>query len=146
MICVCAHSVMSDSVTPRTVAHQAFLSMEFSRQESWSGLPFLAPGNLPNSGIEPRSPALQAESLYHLSHQGSSVSWIFCIGRGFFLPLCHLGSPMLCYTLHNHIYMISHNHICFHIIRLLLINGIKHLSQNGLKNKPEISRINLKNM
>ena len=63
MICVCAHSVMSDSVTPWTVAHQAFLSMEFSRQEYWSGLPFLALGDLPNSEIEPKSPALQAESL-----------------------------------------------------------------------------------
>ena len=63
MICVCAHSVMSDSVTPWTVAHQTFLSMEFSRQEHWSGLPFLALGDLSNSEIEPKSPALQAESL-----------------------------------------------------------------------------------
>ena len=39
------------------------LSMEFSRQEYWSGLPFPSPGDLPNSGIEPRSPALQADSL-----------------------------------------------------------------------------------
>ena len=37
--------------------------MGFSRQEYWSGLPFSSPGNLPNSGIEPRSPALQADSL-----------------------------------------------------------------------------------
>ena len=46
-----------------TVAHQAPLSMGFSRQEYWSGLPFSSPGDLPNSGIEPRSPALQANSL-----------------------------------------------------------------------------------
>ena len=39
------------------------LSMEFSRQESWSGLPFPSPGDLPDPGIEPRSPALQADSL-----------------------------------------------------------------------------------
>ena len=39
------------------------LSMEFSRQEYWSGLPFPSPGNLPNPGIEPGSPALQANSL-----------------------------------------------------------------------------------
>ena len=45
------------------VAHQAPLSMEFSRLEYWSGLPFPTPGNLPNPGIEPRSPALQADSL-----------------------------------------------------------------------------------
>ena len=57
---------MSDSVTPWTVAHQAPLSMEFSRQEYQSGLPFLSPGNLPNPGIEPASLApfaLQADSL-----------------------------------------------------------------------------------
>ena len=46
-----------------TVARQAPLSMGFSRQEYWSGLPFSSPGDLPNSGIEPRSPALQANSL-----------------------------------------------------------------------------------
>ena len=50
-------------VTPWTVAHQAPPSMEFSRQEYWSGLPFPSPGDLPNPGIEPRSPALQADAL-----------------------------------------------------------------------------------
>ena len=50
-------------VTPWTVAHQALLSMEFSRQEYWSGLLFPSPGDVPNPGIEPRSPALQADSL-----------------------------------------------------------------------------------
>ena len=45
-------------VTPWTVAHQAPLSMGFPRQEYWSGLPFLPPGDLPDPGIEPRSPAL----------------------------------------------------------------------------------------
>ena len=53
---------MSDSVTPWAVAHQAHLSMEFSRQEYWSGLPCPPPGDLPNLGIEPKSPALQADS------------------------------------------------------------------------------------
>jgi len=46
-----------------TVACQAPLSMGFSRQEYWSGLPFPSPGDLPNPGIEPRSPALQADAL-----------------------------------------------------------------------------------
>ena len=46
-----------------TVAHQAPLSMGFSRQEYWSGLPFPSPGDLPNPGIKPRSPALQADTL-----------------------------------------------------------------------------------
>ena len=49
--------------TPWTVAYQAPQSMEFSRQEYCSGLPFPSPGDLPNPGIEPRSPALQADSL-----------------------------------------------------------------------------------
>ena len=49
--------------TPWTVAHQAPLSMGFSRQEHWSGLPFPSLGDLPNLGIEPRSPALQADAL-----------------------------------------------------------------------------------
>ena len=49
--------------TPWTVAYQAPQSMEFSRQEYWSGLPFPSPGDLPNPGIEPGSPALQADAL-----------------------------------------------------------------------------------
>ena len=48
---------------PWTVAHQAPLSMEFSRQEYWSRLPFPSPGELPDPEIRPRSPALQADSL-----------------------------------------------------------------------------------
>ena len=56
-------SVVSNSVTPWTVAHQAPLSMEFSRQEYWSGLPCPSPEDLPDPGIEHRSPALQADSL-----------------------------------------------------------------------------------
>ena len=48
---------------PWTVAHQAPLSMGFSRQEYWSGLPFPSPGDLPNPGIKPRSPTLQADAL-----------------------------------------------------------------------------------
>ena len=67
-VCVCvvtlhcqlvsAHSVMSDSATPWTAAHQARLSMEFSRQEYWSGEPFPTPEDLPDPGIELVSPAL----------------------------------------------------------------------------------------
>ena len=45
------------------VAYQASLSMGFSRQEYWSGLPFPSPGDLPNRGIEPESPALQTDTL-----------------------------------------------------------------------------------
>ena len=50
-------------VTLWTVAYHASPSMGFSRQEYWSGLPFPSPGNLPDPGIEPRSPALEADTL-----------------------------------------------------------------------------------
>ena len=79
--CVLTHSVVSNSATPWTVAHQAPLSMESSRQEYWSGLPFLSPGDLPNPGIEPKSLA------------------------GGFLPLSHLGS--LCQSIHNPVHKSS---------------------------------------
>ena len=52
-----------DSATLWAVAYQALPSMEFSRQEYWSGLPFPFPGDLPDPGIKPGSPALQADAL-----------------------------------------------------------------------------------
>ena len=52
------------------------LFMEFSRQEYWSGLPFPSPGDLPNLGIKPRSPALQADSLLS-EPPGKSLNCIF---------------------------------------------------------------------
>ena len=62
--CVCVScSVVSDSVIPWTVAPQALLSMDYSKQEYWSGLPFSSPGDFPNTGIEPAFTALQADSL-----------------------------------------------------------------------------------
>ena len=65
-VCVCAQSLICVWLfaTPWTVAHQAPLFMEFSRQEQWSGLPFPTPGDLPDPGIKPSlaSPAL---ALYH---------------------------------------------------------------------------------
>ena len=55
---------MSDSfATPWTIARQAPLSMKFSWEEYWSGLPFPSPGDLPDPGTEPRSPVLQADAL-----------------------------------------------------------------------------------
>ena len=81
--------------TPWTVAPQAPPSMAFSRQEYWSGFPFPSPGDLPNPGIEPRSPALQADALaseppgffYQLSYKGSRIdgSSLFL----FFIYLIH---------------------------------------------------------
>ena len=61
-------SVMSNSLWP----HQTPLSVGFPRQEYWRGLPFPAPGDLPDPGIKPESPALQTDSS-PLSHQGSPV-------------------------------------------------------------------------
>ena len=63
-------------VTPWTVSHQAPLSIGFSRQEYWSGLPGPTSGDLPDTGVElvsPAAPGLQADSL-SLSHWGSR-SW-----------------------------------------------------------------------
>ena len=62
-MCVKSLSRVRLFATPWTVALQAPLSMGFFRQEYWSGLPFPSPGDLPNPGIEPGSPALQADAL-----------------------------------------------------------------------------------
>ena len=56
-------------VTPWTVAHQAPLSVEFPRQEYWSGLPFPSSGDLPDPGIKPRSPELQVD-LWESAYNG----------------------------------------------------------------------------
>ena len=100
LMCVWSRSVVSDSATLWTVAHQAPLSMGFSRQEYWSGVPFLSPGDLSDPGIEPRSPALQADTLssepqgslrtvqlqllqhYWLGHRlGLLCCWMVCLGN-----------------------------------------------------------------
>ena len=77
-------SVMSSSATPCTVAHQAPLSMGFPRQAYWSGLPFPSPGDLPDPGIKPMSPALQC-GLYHGAARGAlpnRLSELKIPGRG----------------------------------------------------------------
>ena len=75
-------------VTPWTIVHQAPPSMGFSRQEYWSGLPFPSPGDLPNPGIKPRSPTLQADAL--TSELPGNVA---CIPLNFYaynpLKCCH---------------------------------------------------------
>ena len=77
---------------PWTVAYQAPPSREFSRQEYWSGLPFPSPGDLPDPGIEPRSPTLQADALlFELpgKPKGTSIFgslthlWFHCVFKGF---------------------------------------------------------------
>ena len=58
-----SHSVVSNSFRPHGLFHGLFKSLEFSRPEYWSGEPFPSPGNLPNPGFKPGSPALQVDSL-----------------------------------------------------------------------------------
>ena len=62
-VCVLVSQSHPALCNPWTVAGQTSLSMEFSRQENWSGLPFPSPGDLPDLGVEPESPTLQAASL-----------------------------------------------------------------------------------
>ena len=62
-MCALRHSLVSDSATPCTGVSQASLSMEFSQQEYWSVLALPSPGDRPNPGIKPMSPALQTDSL-----------------------------------------------------------------------------------
>ena len=69
-VCCLVAKLCPTLATPWTVAHQALLSVGFSRQEYWSGLPFPSPGVLPDPGMEPGSPALQTYSLLP-SHWGS---------------------------------------------------------------------------
>ena len=75
--------------TPQTVVHQALLSLEFSRQERWSGQPFPSPGDLPNPGIKPVSPALAG---------------------GFFTSV-PLGKPRVIIALHQ--FLPSLDYVCF---------------------------------
>ena len=63
MVVVLVTKLCPTLATPWTVACQAPLSMGFSRQEYWSGLPFPSPGDLPDPGIKPGPPALQADAL-----------------------------------------------------------------------------------
>ena len=69
LVCVCQLlSRVQLFATPRTVAHQASLSMEFSRQEYWSGLPFPSPRNFPTQGLNP-GVLSHRQVLYHLSYR-----------------------------------------------------------------------------
>ena len=85
-------------MSPWTEAHQAPLSMGFSRQEYWSGLPCPPPGDLPKPGIEPRSPALQADSLLSepLGKLLRILEWVvFPFSKGSSDPGIEPGSPAL---------------------------------------------------
>ena len=94
--------------TPWTVAHQASMSMGFSRQEYWSGLPFHSPGDLPDPRIEPGSPALQADAL--LSEPPGKYAEVEFKSSSFSLPLLGKKSSMrvLRLTLTGQIWVLSH--------------------------------------
>ena len=77
--CVYMLSRVYLSVTPWTIAHQAPLSMGLSRQEYWSGLPFLSPGDLPDPGIESVSPALAG--IFFTTEPPGKPELIFCYGE-----------------------------------------------------------------
>ena len=79
-VCVCVLSYVTFFVT-WTVTRQAPLLMGFSRQEYWSGLPFSSPADLPDPGIELRSPTLQEEDSLPLNHRWSPSSSVFSIIR-----------------------------------------------------------------
>ena len=78
-MCVLATQSCSTRCNPMDCTCQAPLSMEFSRQEYWSGLPFPSPGDLPNPGIKPRSPALQADTLRSKPKRKPIYVWLMII-------------------------------------------------------------------
>ena len=81
---------------PWTVVCQVPLSMGFSRQEYWNGLPFPSPGDLPDSGTEPRSPTLQVGFFTIQGSPDDSLRYLKIFGNFFFAMLCSmwdLGSP-----------------------------------------------------
>ena len=85
--------------TPWTVAYQAPPSMEFSRQEQWNGLPFPSPVGLPDPGIEPRSPALQADALPSELPQVIIRQWVQ-------FPVLHSKSLLLTSFMYSSFYML----------------------------------------
>ena len=76
-------------MTPWTVARQAPLSIEFSRKEYWSGLPFASPGDLPDPGIKTGSPTMQADSLS--SNRGGQAGQISVVNWLKLSQACSLG-------------------------------------------------------
>ena len=127
--CSVSCSVMSDSETPWTVAHQAlFCPGRFSRQEYWSGLPCPPPGDLPTPGIKLRSPALQADSLLSEAPgkpKNTGVGTLSLL-QGIFLTQESKGSPALQVILYQLSYQESPQ--IMHMLWIFYVTG-------GLVNK-----------
>ena len=79
IFCCCLVAKSSDSATPCTVVYQGLLSMDFSRQEYWNGLPLPSPGDLPNPRNEPAYPALAGGFFYHWA---TREAWWVYLHRG----------------------------------------------------------------
>ena len=106
-LCVCVITsrnlkvAETSTVTPQTVAHQAPLSMGFSRQECWSGLSFPSPGDRPDSGVKPRSPALQADSL-PFELQGKQKANMYTNNMNTHTHVCACVCVCVCVCVCNH--------------------------------------------
>ena len=99
-------------------------SMGFFRQEYWSRLPFPPPGNLPDPGIEPKSPALQADSL-PLSHQGNPIIYTY-----------------ICACTHSQIYSFTHMNLSnpyFNPRKFIFVAQKKKLPTERLRKLPQVT-------
>ena len=105
---------------PWTVAYQAPLSMEFSRQEYWSGLPFPSPRALPDPGIEPRSPVLQVDALLSelLGKPQCRVLWFQSLVQE--NPICCAATKPMCHNYWSLCALVSaHHNYWAHMLQLL---------------------------
>ena len=121
-------------VTPWTIAHQAPLSMGFSRQEYWSSLPFPYSGRLPNPGIKHGSPALQVDSLL-LSHLGSPLFWLKSNKIRVLVNLLILFSLLQCRKIHAELESLLKNANMWVYNYLWNSNSVNWLSQISLIKK-----------
>ena len=124
----CSHCLVAKLyltlATPWTIAHQAPLSMEFPRQEYRSGLPFLSPGSLPDPGIKPVSPVLQAISLPLSVVAGNEYSLPYSKGVTTFslLPFFH-GSSCIALLFKDCRVGLGLSNLCWHVF---LPQGYSH--------------------
>ena len=126
-VCVCAQARMPGHFScvwlfaiPWTVACQAPLSVEFSRQEYWDGLPFPSPGNLPKPGNEPGSPSLQADSLPSEPLGKPICMYMYIFLFVFFSIIVHLGYWMYFHVLYSRTLFI---HPVYNSLHLLIPNS-----------------------